>query len=110
MAAKGLPVWVLPSLTEDSRSARIYHSAQFCLAALRVSRCAFPQLFWNWTFWAEYIEIAFCVDAAEFLAAGKCLNIADPTPDLVILSSHQNFRRWQNKKFVSMFSETAVII
>jgi hypothetical protein len=48
------------------------------------------------------------VDAAEFLAAGRCLNIADPTPDLVILSSHQNFRRWQNKKFVSRFSETAV--
>jgi hypothetical protein len=48
------------------------------------------------------------VDAAEFLAAGRCLNIADPTPDLVILSSHQNFQRWQNKKFVSRFSETAV--
>jgi hypothetical protein len=44
------------------------------------------------------------------LAAGRCLNIADPTPDLVILSSHQNFRRWQNKKFVSRFSETAVKI
>jgi hypothetical protein len=30
--------------------------------------------------------------------------------NLVILSSHQNFRRWQNKKFVSRFSETAVIL
>ncbi|KAJ7914358.1 hypothetical protein B0H13DRAFT_2270800 [Mycena leptocephala] len=44
-----------------------------CLAALRVSQCAFPQLFCNWTFRAEHIEIAFCVDAAELLAAGQPL-------------------------------------